>query len=870
MPGGRVHNRHRVAILISLTLLPLAVQGRWEEQASDLPEWAQRGRMIFIRWDEKAELLPEFEQWKPVLHLHGARFPGTRVEECVKKNIPLSLRLEAVMFFGDDRAIQKINERAYYGWREHSWFWQYNWWVRDPVFREAALIKRDGEQLIEYVGNQVTEREMGNPLHSALFRMRQEISQAVLTPHDARSPTNAIYLKFPYTAYDDTHYGKKGEPFEYYPVFGHLSMLWYDNPNLWADASEHSQKIWREHFQKKFGEEIADPPSDTREEVRHEWTRFWVDAYGKYLAAYYAAHQENAEKSAAPETATALNGKRHIAVGINASPVAKPWGAQMLYLFRHHRATSFPGLLVEYEAPFTRGKYAPMIKFSMAAMHGRQTGWSGTDQTAEAEALALNGVNAYTALTPRAKAYIQFRYDNRALFTNALQGNRVGIVYNVRTGLHSNTLISAYELGQQLDELGIPYDVITEDDLVTPDYEFMKDHLALLVPGGEFNESEIKGLSYYVVWGGNLVLIGDVFQESKTEKPSPIGRPTALQSKGHGSVTLCDDQMLTNKRIEEILHYRIESSYQVMNPQGGLICANVLLQPRQRNARIIGLVNYTGQPQSNIKISLPRESRFTSAVAVSPDGIAAPITISDPYAYNRPSLILPELHSYAAIILGEPSVLEAALPTVKPRVAELRAAREPLKRTDSITYPTLKPEDVPADQRLARLRHGTFETATFIVMDALAPRKARVNEPIRVAMHLRYNKFGTMEYWRVRAVHVETGEEVRTKPPGAKDPIDGVGVQQLDGDKPVPMGYITDKLIGKTFVADFSIAKPGRYQLSLDYLYVNPFLHGEPAPRIESAFLGDRPEAGWDMPTKPFRKHYLRHKFPGLVIEVTP
>jgi hypothetical protein len=82
------------------------------------------------------------------------------------------------------------------------------------------------------------------------------------------------------------------------------------------------------------------------------------------------------------------------------------------------------------------------------------------------------------------------------------------------------------------------------------------------------------------------------------------------------------------------------------------------------------------------------------------------------------------------------------------------------------------------------------------------------------------------------------------------------------------MGYLTDQIIGKTFVADFQIEKPGRYQVYLDCLYVNPFLHGEPGPRLEPAFLGDRPEAGWDMPRKPFRKHYLKHKFPGMIIEV--
>ncbi len=778
--------------------------------------------MIFLRWDEKAELPPEFDQWKPVLHLHGARFPGTRVRECLEKGIPLSLRLEAVMFFGDDRAIGKIHERAYYGWREHSWYWQYNWWVRDPAFRAAALVRRDGEQLVEYMGNQVTEREMGNPLHPMLRRMRREISEAVLTPHDARSPTNAIYPKFPYTDYDDVNFGKKGGPFEYYPLFGHLSMLWYDNPNMWPDSSEFSQRIWRDHFQKKFGREIADPASSTNELVRREWTQFWTDAYGDYLDEYYRHHQTNVNQSAVSATVTALNGKRHIPVGINASPVAKPWGAQMLYLFRYHRATSFPGLLVEYETPFTRGKYAPMIKFSMAAMRGRPTGWSGTDQTAEAEALALNGVNAYTALTPRAKAYIQFQYDNRALFTNALQGNRVGIVYDVRTGLHSNTLISAYELGQQLDELGIPYDVITEDD--TAHADFRSGYVALLIPGCD--DAAFRRL-------GNIVYV---------------------------------NHPLANRQLAEALEPVLANSYRVRAPQHGLVCAHVLRQPRAGNARMIGLVNYTGQTQHDVEIGLPTNESFSRVAAISPDGCAELLELKT--IHDQPVVTLPELYNYTVIVLAEPAVLEAALATVRSRIENLRAAREPLKRTDSITYPTLKPEDVPAELRLSRLRHGTFETATFLVMDALAPRKAKVNEPIRVTMHLRYSKFGLMEYWRVHAVNVETGEEVRTRPVGAKEPIEGVGVQQLDGDKLAPMGYLTDQLIGKTFVADFQIAKPGRYQVYLDYLYLNPFLHGEPGSRIEPAFLGDRPEAGWDMPRKPFRKHYLKHKFPGMVIEV--
>jgi hypothetical protein len=797
------------------------------------------------------------------------------------------------MFFGDDRGVQKIKAKAPYGWVEHSWYWAYNWWVRDPVFRQAALIKRDGVPMIEYWGNSITEREAGNPLHPLMLRMRQEISRSVLIPHDPRSPENPIYPNAPFTAWDDTNRGAK-EPFEYYPVFGHLSMLWYDNPVYWADSSDYSRQIWTRHFKEKFGVEIADPASHRNDLVRREWTRFWADAYGRYLDDYYRHNQENVQKTAVPETTKALNGKLHLTVGMNASTVSSPWGAQALYLFAKHKVSDFPGLLVEYYPILTSGKYAPIMKFSMAAMRGRPTGGAETNALHEAEALALNGANAYMRLPPRTKAYIQFQYDNRDLLTNALQGNRVGVLYNVRTGLVTETLVGAYELGQQLDELGVPYDVLVEEDLSPKNARFLSGYAAILVPGGEFNEEETEGLTRYVKKGGHLALIGDV----ELEQPQyvnlganqgqtafspdiPLARAfghdgfrDAGIAFGKGTLTVCEPQVVTNARLRALLDRDIPATWRLADPKQGLVAANVLVQPRCGDALIVGLVNYSGQPQRDVVLLLPKDLRPQRVGLVSPDGYAAllePVKLDSGLAVT-----VPELYQYAAVILGKNRVVEAALATIQPKLSELAGFREPLRKAEppKEMLGAARPEDVPAGRQQARLRHGTNDSGTFIVLDALAPEQVRAGEPFRVEMKVRstgthYTGTATFDYWRVRLVNVATGEEVRTKPPGTPALIDGVAVQEVREGSLVPASFKANELTGKTLVAETTIDRPGQYQVSVDYLFNNIFLQGDPGPRAEPAFPGDRPDGCWGYPGRPLKKLYLKHKLPRLVIQVS-
>jgi len=905
---GPVGVRGLGAICGFISLLSAQAYAHWEEEADELPDWAQRGRIIFTRLDD-TDLPPECKDWRPVIHLHGARASGARVAMRKALRIPTSLRLEATMFFGDDRAVKKIKQRAPHGWREHSWYWQYNWWIRDPLFLQAALIKRDGARMIEYWGNSMTEREAGNPLHPLMRRMRKEISTAVLTPHDPSKPDNPFYPAFPYTPFDDTNFGAK-EPFEYYPVFGHLSMLWYDNPVFWADSSEHSQKIWKEHFRNVFGHEIADPASHPSELVRREWTKFWADAYGDYLDDYYKFHQENVLESAVPETTTALNGKRHLTVGWNTSIVSTPWGAQALYLFSKHKCCDFPGLLVEYYPMFTQGKIAPLIKFSMASMHGRPTGGPTNNPLWEAEALATNGANAYSGLNPRVKAWIQFQYDNRPLFTNALPDNRVAILYNIRTGLVTETLVNAYELACQLDEIGIPYDAITEEDLFdakdrrTPS-RFVLNYRTLLVPGGEFDDreqgdaslpGEREALEQYARRGGHLVVVGDVLVRSgrlmaldlaSAREPNllpfehfvrparpvpPDAEDTTREYKlGKGMVTVCDDQILTNARLSKILEPGLSTTYRVLDPKGGLVVANALRQPKAGDARIIGLVNYSGELQTNVTVVLPKGLEFKGAAAVSPDGYAQPLEAGK--TSDQPSVTVPELYQYTAVILGPKKVVEAAMATVQPKLVELVKVREPLRKPEPPPWNAIRPEDVPAAQRLSRIRAGTNDSGAIIALDALGPRRAKTGEPIRLTLKVldtgtHYIETATLEYWRLHFVNIANGREIRTEPPGAKEPIDGVGLQLLDGDKLSPMPYKAKELDGKTLVGEVRIDEPGAYRVYVDYLFNNVFLQGDAGPRVEPAFLGDRPEAGWGYAGRPLKKLYIRHKLPTMVIRV--
>jgi len=81
------------------------------------------------------------------------------------------------------------------------------------------------------------------------------------------------------------------------------------------------------------------------------------------------------------------------------------------------------------------------------------------------------------------------------------------VLYNIRTGLFTGTLAAQYDICEQLDQLGIPYDVLVEEDLSDKNADWLNGYAAVIVPGGEFDEKELAGLKRYVQNGGHLILI---------------------------------------------------------------------------------------------------------------------------------------------------------------------------------------------------------------------------------------------------------------------------------------------------------------------------------------------------------------------------
>ncbi|HNQ35625.1 MAG TPA: hypothetical protein PKN80_06125 [bacterium] len=893
-------------ILFSLACLrPRPAAAHWEVQADDLPAWGQRGRLTWAYHDSNPTT-PEMARWPLVTHLHGPRpVTGAIVNERVRQGIPINLRLEAIMFFGTDSIVRRQLD-VYKGNRyrvDHDWYWQFNWFSRDPKFREAATVLRDGRLMVEYLGNNLTEREMGNPLSPMLLRMREEQSRAILGRHDPASPANPVYPQFPYTPEnDDVSFGKKGAPYAYYPSFGYISSVWYDNPQLWADASEFSQRVWKGHFKEKFGLEIADPASHPSELVRREWRRFWADAYGRYFEQYRNFHQENIRNSA-PEIiplTTALNGRRVCPVMLNASKLSHIWGANQLYIFNRYRASDYPGVQCEFEERFTGGRHALPIKFGMASMHGRPTGKHGTNARAEGEALALNGNHSYVGLKAgtRAFEYADFQYNNGFLLENAQPANRIAILYNIRSGLVASNLIDAFNLGRQLDELGLPYDVLIEDDLSDARTALVAGYAAVLVPGGEFNAGEVAGFQRYLAGGGRLVLIGDAILEppqyrliSPEESGADPWRPDqplagalgaagfgeARVKSGRGELAVFDDQVVSNAKLNAALAPCLASTFRLPESRGGLVMANVLRQPRQGDALVIGLVNYGGQVQKEVKIALPSDLRAADCAVISPDGYAGRLKVS------RGVITVPELYQYSAVVLGSRAVVEKALASVAPKLEGLMKLREPLKPAagpkDSPSEAQLRPEAVDPGRRLARLRHGSNESNLAVCLDAVAPRRVKAGAPVPVNLKMilpgTHGTAGTtLEYWRLQAVNIETGRPVLSQPLGAPAPIEGFPVYLVRDGKREAMPYRAAELAGQELAAEVFFSEPGRYQLFVDFLYNvgGPdfaFTQGDAGPRVEPAFPGDRPAAGWGYPGRPLKKHYVNLKLPRMVVEVS-
>jgi len=694
---------HEVGVILpwlvtALALLPPSgALARWEKRADELPAWAQRGRIIFIRNEGGIPKGEEatYAQWQPVLHEHGARdVNSAAVAKCKELRVPLSLRTEGVMFFGDDRCVRKIRQgSAIYAYREHTWYWAYNWFLRDPAFRQAARVGADGKQVLAYAHNATTNRESGNVLSPMLLRMRKEISQAVLTPRpDPASTDNLLYPGHPYTDFDDCRFGRNGKPYDIYPIWGHLSMIWYDNPSMNPDYSPTSKEVWKKHFKDKFGLEVDDPARHPNELVRREWAKFWAAAYGRYYDEYYRYHQEHIRRTAAAETCRGLKGRPHCIVGMNASAVSGQSGAALLYLFAYHKPTDYPGMLVEYWTTQSHGKHAPLFKVSMSAMRGRPTGAAGSANTVDAEALAVNAAIVGGA-GPRWRAYVQFAFDNRALLTNALQGNTVGVLYNVRSGLVTAALVRQYDLHEQLDRLGVPFDVLVEDDLSDRNADWLAGYGVVLVPGGEFSAQEIAGLKRYVEGGGHLVLLGDAGVEQDqyaTVGPAAAGayklpfvpldkafgrdvHADAQAAVGKGALTVRTGNSVPDEDLLAVLRPRLERCWRVPDPRGGRLTANVLRQPARHDARIIGLVNYTGQVQKNIRIALPKGLEAPAAAVVSPDGYASGLKP------DGGTITVPELYNYSAVVLGPLDVVAEAVQTVEPRRTELVKFRQPLK-----------------------------------------------------------------------------------------------------------------------------------------------------------------------------------------------
>jgi len=806
------------------------------------PDWAQRGRMIYLDHTMANERdLAIVERLKaegatPFIHAFTPHWPddATVVARLEKAGIPVDVRVEASLFFEDDHVdrFAFIHGRFLPGgwWYNHVWRTNYDWWRVFPESIRATTRRRNGDEKLGYAGHHVTVRREGSPLAPEHRGARGKQIAWLLARVD---PLPNV----PMRPYENQHAKDPKVP---YPMLGHYSGLWYDNPSSAPSYDVASRAAWEKHFLQKFGVEIPDPAAHPDPAVRREWARFWAEAWANYYLWRKAYQNELLAKRGKPFCHTAGN----------FSFISHPHGTAEFYFAKRGCVDMFGPS--EYVPTWCRGRFHFLIKAAMAATHGRPAGKFYPNDMQIAESLALCGTNTYR---PEQAEFLAANVD---LWGNAQPGGRIALLFHVGFNLIESHLVDLQALVDQITDLGFPYEVVTEDDLGA---EMAEQFPLLVVSQTDFTEEEVAKVSRYLEAGGQLLLLGDCLIEGPrtydlNAPPAWTPRRTvagALAGRGQGHPVLAVRSPFPTVLLGNTIEMFATPGFR-LDPPDPHVLLNILRQPKG-GLTLVSLVNYSGEARKNAVIHVPPKAESQHAGWISRDGGGGMLRIADE------RLTIAELRYGCTVVLGRD---RAVVERIVQRNAE-RFPRAPLppdfKWASAMQYGgwrgrQIPPESVPEGQTLCRHRVGATDRGGYLLLDVLAPKAAKVGEAAKLEFRVLETRYDHVEYWQLILEDTATGERTAVPVP-------------LPADNPHGEG---GKLAGTTLSASWTPKKPGTFQAFLAYRVTRVHHDGEPflgPESVPAGYSGNTP-ANLFLKSQPLMKRPCEDRLRGVAIQVQP
>ncbi|MBM4030584.1 MAG: hypothetical protein FJ291_02225 [Planctomycetes bacterium] len=809
------------------------------------PDWAQRGRIIYLDATRATEEhLALVERLKaqgatPFIHAFTPHWPDDAavVARLGRAGIPADVRVEGSLFFEDDHIdrFAFIHGRFLPGgwWYNHAWRTNYDWWRLFPESVRATTRRRNGDEKLGYAGHHVTVRREGSPLAPEHRSARAKQIAWLLAGVD---PLPDV----PMRPYENQHAKDPKAP---YTMPGHYSGLWYDNPGSAPSYDVASRAAWEKHFKEKFGVEIPDPAGHPDPAVRREWARFWADAWADYYLWRKAYQNELLAKRGKPFCHTAGN----------FSFISQPHGTAEFWFAKRGCVDMFGPS--EYVPEWCRGRFHFLIKAAMAASHGRPAGKFYPNDMQIAESLALCGTNTYRP------EQAEFLAANADLWGNAQPGGRTALLFHVEQSLLESHLADSQALADQFTDLGLAYEVVTEDDLGA---EMAKQFPLLVISQTDITEDQAAKLGGYLEAGGRLLLLGDCLIEGPrtydlNAPPAWAPRRTvasALTDKGQGHRLLDVRSPFPSHLLLNAIQMLGGASFSLFSgdPDHLDILINVLRQPKG-DLTLVSLVNYSGEMKRDVAFLVPPEVMGRHAGWLSRDGGGGMLAIRD----GR--IVVPELRYGCTVVLGRD---RAAVERIVQRNVE-KFPRAPLppdfKWASAMRYGAwhgrqIPPDKVPEDQSLCRHRVGATDRGGYLFLDALAPKAAKVGEAAKLEFRVIETRYDHIEYWQVILEDTATGERTAVPIPLPADNPHGEGA----------------KLAGTTLSATWTPKKPGAFQAYLAYRVTRIHHDGEPflgPESVAAGYSGSTP-ANLFLKSQPLPKRPCEDRLRGVSVRVSP
>jgi len=816
----------RFGLMLTFLLLLLTVpcslalsedEGKiWNDYLDNLPICAQRGVSKWSRLvPNTVKGLDKWESQEPhskVPRIYESLGPGQYKEavvaELVKRGIVFGTRIEATMFFGYDYQ----NEATNYNLPRHGWvtnhMWRINvgWYFRMPELIAATALRRDGTFFQEYTWR-YSHRNIGDPNHPLFREMRAKYLSEVITGKKSY-PTE----KYPLWEYKvpgvKPNEERTNNP---YVAFGKLNAVWYDNPSCPASYAPYSVLLWREHFKKRFGAAIIDPAASKNYWVRREWLRWWNERYADYFKWNYDLIQKLGKSV----------GKDRILVGANVSSPDYARGSTQLYILRVG-ALDQAGP-AETHARFSHGHFAPVFKTALAVSKGKAASIYRPRPYSIGEALATQGQ------VVRGIRFANFFED---LFHNCQPGGKVALLYNLRHSLEEPENVYMAGICNKLMRLGVPYEVISELHLTVP---CLKNFETVILQNTELNEAERTALKTYVEGGGHVLAIGAVVEEveyaERTYDPEnpyetgfdtcitkTFGRPEWQDCKvktGKGSFQYIAAPVPGEKQLEGAVEEMGTGDYRLISPRGGVLM-NVLVQPKTGET-LVGLVNYGREVLKDLRLKVPASLGDKAA------WISADLEVAKPLDAADGTVTVPQLGSYALVLFApkaEQLQKRIARAVSAGKITNVvKAPRNPERTSESVNLKKLaiQPEQLKAGELLFQVRTGNGMESIIFCCDIVGgPRPQKTGDPWRLRFRFtegRGSGYGGTYYENIKLLFVncDTGYFESVPVPFEK-------YEYRDLMKSPP--DTNERTV------EWRPAKPGKYQMFVQYRFINPWSQG--------------------------------------------